>query len=121
MKYTLAFLVLLFVGRCASIRPFQKIQRTNSGSKLFLMDKENNCFLKKNIKDAIEKKLKKLSKIIIVPPQNDDDYWNSGEVKWEPLDESPEKPKRNGTFGYVIFPPLKPRPLTPIDFAMSAV
>ena len=88
-------------------------------------------FFKKKIKDAIEKKLEKLPKIIIVPPkkQSDEETWNSGEVTWDPKPESsyvkdknsPKESLGNGTMGYLIFPPVRPIPLSPVDFAMSVI
>ena len=131
MKYTLAFLFFLFVNRCASMNPFHRamgLKRVTS-SKLLLQMKDDDCFLKKRIKAAIEKKLEKLPKIIIVPPQkqNEEETWNSGEVNWDPKPDSlyvrdkdiSKEPPLNGTIGYGVFPP--PRPLSPVDFAMAAI
>ena len=94
-------------------------------------------FLNKRISDLtakvseLEKKLEKLPKIIIVPPkkQSDEETWNSGEVTWDPKPESsyvkdknsPKESLGNGTMGYLIFPPVRPIPLSPFDFAMYVI
>jgi len=117
------FLYFLFANSVSSVRPFQKmalIKKSSSSNKLNQMKNENECFIKHKIKEAIKERLDKLPKVIIVPPQSNEENWESGEVKWEPTGESPENPKGNGTLtGYLIFPPTKP--LSPVDFAMSTV
>lgn len=127
MKYTLAFLFFLFVNRCAGMNAFHRVMglKRVTSSKLLLQMKDDDCFLRKRIKEAIEKKLEKLPKIIIVPPQkqNEEETWNSGEVNWDPKPDSrytrDSTDNSTGTIGYVVFPP--PRPLSPVDFAMAAI
>jgi hypothetical protein len=120
---TFVFLYFLFTNSVSSVRPFQKmalIKKSSSSNKLNQMKNENECFIKNKIKEAIKERLDKLPKVIIVPPQSNEENWESGEVKWEPADELPEKPKGNGTVqGYVIFPPTKP--ISPVDFAISTI
>lgn len=118
---TFVFFYFLFTNSVSSVRPFQKMtlhKKSSSSNKLNQM--KNECFIKNKIKEAIKERLDKLPRVIIVPPQSNEETWESGEVKWEPIDETPEKPKGNGTVqGYVIFPPT--RPISPIDFAMSTI
>lgn len=123
-------LLLLFASDYSIMNPFQKIYglRTVCGFKkrlssthLLEMDLDKNCHLKKKIQEAIQKKLDKFPKIIIVPPsqpktQSEEDNWEAGEVIWKP-DELGD-PSGNFT-GYIVFPP--PRPITPLDFAMACV
>lgn len=118
---TFVFFYFLFTNSVLSVRPFQKIALLKkSSNKLNQMRNENECFIKNKIKEAIKERLDKLPRVIIVPPQSNEETWESGEVKWEPMDETPEKPKGNGTVqGYVIFPPTKP--ISPVDFAMSTI
>lgn len=109
------------------MNPFHRVMglKRVTSSKLLLQMKDDDCFLRKRIKEAIEKKLEKLPKIIIVPPQKqtEDETWNSGEVNWDTKPDSIYTKDRSenstGTVGYVIFPPT--RPLSPVDFAMAAI
>ena len=69
------------------------------------------------IRNEIKRRLKRLPKIIIIPPPSEED-WESGEVAWEPKD-TPEN--RNGNWsGQGIYVRQVP-PLTPLDFALTTV
>ena len=120
---TLVFFYFIFTNSVFCIRPFQKmtlLKKNSSPNKLNQMKNGDECFIKNKIKEAIKERLDKLPRVIIIPPQSNEENWESGEVKWEPIDELPEKPKGNGTVqGYVIFPPTKP--ISPVDFAMSTI
>ncbi len=71
------------------------------------------------IRNEIKKTLKRLPKIIIIPPPSEED-WESGEVAWEPKDPS-ENRNRNGNWsGQGIYVREVP-PMTPLDFAMSTI
>lgn len=99
-------------------------KRMSSPNNLLEMNLGENCHLKKKIRVAIERRLSKLPKVIVIFPnfsepkiQSEEDTWESGEVIWKP-DELGD-PSGNVT-GYVIFP-LPRKPISPLDFAMSFV
>jgi hypothetical protein len=69
------------------------------------------------IRNEIKKTLKKLPKIIIIPPPSEED-WESGEVAWEPKDP-PEN--RNGNWSGQGIHVRQVPPMTPLDFAMSTI
>ena len=85
------FLLALVIYGSIGIGPFRKMIPCNKShigfKKEIRVDPEKIFqpdFVMDNMNKQIKKQLKKMPKIVIIPPPSEKEDWESGEVAWEP-------------------------------------